>query len=164
MVGRICLSAGLFFTACSQPFVMKTKFYSRPVMVGEVRQIGGQKMPPDAQTAAAFSTEIEILDTPTSSSSGWQEKQEFNLENKLTAATVMGDRDAQISELKVGSYVFNAVLFYFDKDWIRLSGHSVPRIFIEPERKYHLYFAPQRGQKGKKEKPKKEKRPKRSRR
>ncbi len=145
------------FVACGQPFVIKPKIYNRPVMVGDVRQLSGAKIPPDAETASPFVAEIDILDTPTATSSDWHEKQQYTLDSKLTASTLMGARDAQVRELKFGSYVFNAVLFYFDKDWIRLSGYSVPPLFVEPERKYLLHVRPvgKRGEKLKKEKPKK---------
>lgn len=140
--------------ACGQPFIMKPKLYNRPVMVGEVRQIGGAKISPDAQQASPFSAEIDILDTPTATSSDWYDKQQYTLDSKLTASTLLGARDAQVTEMKVGSYVFNAVLFYFDKDWIRLSGYSVPPLFVEPERKYLLHVRPlgKRAEKKKKEK------------
>jgi len=153
--GVIFAAAG--FVACGQPFIMKPKLYNRPVMVGDVRQLGGAKISPDAQQASPFSAEIDILDTPTATSSDWHEKQQYTLDSKLTASTLMGARDAQVTEMKVGSYVFNAVLFYFDKDWIRLSGYSVPPLFVEPERKYLLHVRPvgKRGEKLKKEKPKK---------
>lgn len=146
------------FVACGQPFVMKPKLYNRPVMVGDVRQLGGAKISPDAQQASPFSEEIDILDTPTANSADWYERQQYKFDSKLTASTLMGARDAQVTEMKVGSYVFDAVLFYFDKDWIRLSGYSVPPLFVEPERKYLLHIRPvagRRGEKVKKEKPKK---------
>lgn len=149
------LFAAAGFVACGQPFVMKPKLYNRPVMVGDVRQLGGAKISPDAQQASPFSEEIDILDTPTATSSDWYERQQYKLDSKLTASTLLGARDAQVTELKFGSYVFNAVLFYFDKDWIRLSGYSVPPLFVEPERKYLLHVRPvgKRGEKLKKEKP-----------
>ncbi|MFO1471264.1 MAG: hypothetical protein U1F27_09520 [Turneriella sp.] len=137
---------------------MKPKLYNRPVMVGDVRQLGGAKISPDAQQASPFSEEIDILDTPTANSADWYERQQYKFDSKLTASTLMGARDAQVTEMKVGSYVFDAVLFYFDKDWIRLSGYSVPPLFVEPERKYLLHIRPvagRRGEKVKKEKPKK---------
>lgn len=150
MVRLSIFLGAMAFIACGQPFVMKTKLNnSRPVMVGEVRQIGGAKIAPEPGQASPFSTEIEILDTPTASSQDWQTKQEYKLDSKLTAATLLGERDSQITELTFGSHVFNVVLFYFDKDWIRVSGYSVPRIFIEPERKYNLNPTPRRDKKNK---------------
>ena len=155
MVKWVVLFAAAGSIGCGQTFIMKPKLYNRPVMVGDVRQLGGAKISPDAQQASPFSAEIDILDTPTATSSDWYERQQYKLDSKLTASTLLGARDAQVTELKFGSYVFNAVLFYFDKDWIRLSGYSVPPLFVEPERKYLLHVRPvgKRGEKLKKEKP-----------
>lgn len=150
MVRRVVFTTALTFVACGQPFIMKPKLYNRPVMVGDVRQLGGAKISPDAQQASPFSAEIDILDTPTATSSDWYDRQQYTLDSKLTASTLLGARDAQITEMKVGSYVFNAVLFYFDKDWIRLSGYSVPLLFVEPERKYILRVPSVAGKRGEK--------------
>lgn len=155
MVKVVLFALVIFAAHCAQPFVMKPKLYNKPVMVGQVRYIGGEKMPPDQAQATPFTTEIEILDTPTSSSNDWQLTQDEKLDHKLTAATALSARDAQISEFRFGSYVFNTVLFYFDKDWIRVSGYSVPKIFEEPERKYMLYVRPVGYKKDKKRKEKK---------
>ncbi|MFZ5630162.1 MAG: hypothetical protein ACOY5B_13610 [Spirochaetota bacterium] len=125
-------------TACSKPFVMKPKEFQKPVMVGPVRQIGGEKVAGDSTQSYPFATEIEILDTPVYPSHDWHVKQERKLDDKLTAASVYGSRDTVIDEMRLGSYVFNAVLFYLDKDWIQVRGHSETALYTEPERRYIL--------------------------
>lgn len=150
--------------ACTNSFVMKPKTTGKPIMVGEIRQIGGEKKPHDAKRPHDFSTEIEILDTPTSPSFDWEAKQAGKLDDRLAAATLMGERDAQITELKFGSYVFFPVLLYFDKDWIRVSGYTEPLNFPIPERVYHIYKTTasnkklKKGEKNKKDKTKKKRR------
>lgn len=158
MVKLSFIVAVFSLAGCSQSFVMKTKVTGRPVMVGEIRQIGGEKKPPAAKRPYDFSTEMEILDTPTAPSFDWEIKQAGKLDDRLAAATQLGDRDAQIAELKFGSYVFFPILFSFDKDWIRASGFTEPLNFPVPERVYLLHNSSQRNAKLKKgEKPKKEK-------
>jgi hypothetical protein len=137
-------------TACTNSFVMKPKTTGKPIMVGEIRQIGGEKKPHDAKRPPDFSTEIEILDTPTSASFDWELKQAGKLDDRLAAATQLGDRDAQITEVNFGSYVFFPVLFYFDKDWIRVSGYTEPLNFPVPDRVYLLYNSRVRDKSGKK--------------
>lgn len=150
--------------ACTNSFVMKPKTTGKPVMVGEIRQIGGEKKPHDAKRPYDFSTEIEILDTPTSPSFDWEAKQAGKLDDRLAAATLLGERDAQIAELKFGSYVFFPILFSFDKDWIRVSGYTEPLNFPVPERVYRLYNTTvsnkklQKNEKKKKEKTKNKRR------
>ena len=151
--------------ACTQSFVMKTKSTGKPVMVGEIRQIGGEKKPHDLKKPYDFTTEIEIVDTPTSPSSDWEIKQAGKLDDRLAAAMLLGDRDAQIAELKFGSYVFFPIVMCFDKDWIRLSGYTEPLNFPVKERAYLLYDPVIKGKKSKKgEKKKKEKTKKKRRR
>ena len=131
--------------ACSRPFVMKPKEFQKPVLVGPVRQIGGEKVAVDTSQNYPFMTEIEILDTPVYTSHDWHVKQERKLDDKLTAASAFGSRDTVIDEMRLGSYVFNIVLFYLDKDWIQLRGHSETALYTEPERRYILNVAPARG-------------------
>lgn len=138
---RLCLLVAIL-VGCSQPFVMKTQNYAKPVMVGPVRHIGGEPTKPEKRYE--FSTEIEITDTPVSASHDWHEKQARKLDDKLVAASVYEYRDVIIEEMAIGSYVFNAVLFYLDKDWIRVRGYSDPPIAIAPERRYVLEVAPNR--------------------
>lgn len=123
---------------CSSSLVMKPKDFTRPVMVGEIRQIGGQKQPPEAGRGYEFSGEIESLDTPTSSALDADPKREKMLDHKLIATSLGGERDALIAEIKFGSYVFFPVLLYFDKDWIRVSGYGEGRVYKEPQRVYNL--------------------------
>lgn len=150
---------------CTQSFVIKTKSTGKPVMVGEIRQIGGEKKPHDLKKPYDFTTEIEIVDTPTSPSSDWETKQAGKLDDRLAAAMLLGDRDAQMAELKFGSYVFFPIVMYFDKDWIRLSGYTEPLNFPVKERTYLLYDPVIKGKKTKKgEKKKKEKTKKKRRR
>lgn len=150
---------------CTQSFVIKTKSTGKPVMVGEIRQIGGEKKPHDLKKPYDFTTEIEIVDTPTSPSSDWETKQAGKLDDRLAAAMLLGDRDAQMAELKFGSYVFFPIVMYFDKDWIRLSGYTEPLNFPVKERTYLLYDPVIKGKKSKKgEKKKKEKTKKKRRR
>ncbi len=155
---------------CGRPFVMKPQSYNHPVMVGEIRQIGGEKVPIDAARKFDFTTEIEILDTPTANSFDWYLTEQHKLDHKLTAATVMGARDSRISELRFGSYVFMAGLFYFDKDWIRISGNTGKRLTADVERVYNLNPQPKGATKGsraeryKSTRPTKEKRKPRRRR
>lgn len=160
---RFLLPLVFLAQACTNSFVMKPKTTGKPIMVGEIRQIGGEKKPHDAKRPPDFSTEIEILDTPTAPSFDWEEKQAGKLDDRLAAATQLGGRDAQIAELKFGSYVFFPVLFYFDKDWIRLSGYTEPLNFPVPERVYRLYN-PTVSVKGKKAEKKKKEKTKKTRR
>ncbi len=123
---------------CGRPFVMKPQTTNHPVMVGEIRQIGGEKVPVGADRKFDFSTEIEILDTPTANSFDWYLTQQHKLDHRLAAATLLGSRDCRVSELRFGSYVFMAGLFYFDKDWIRVSGFTGSKLTRDPERSYYL--------------------------
>ena len=166
---RVALLAVLGLAACSRPFVMKPKEFQKPVMVGPVRQIGGEKFAAGSAQSYPFATEIEILDTPVYPSHDWHVKQERKLDDKLTAASVYGSRDTVIDEMRLGSYVFNMVLFYLNKDWIQLRGHSETALSTEPERRYILNVSLPRG--GKKsrfertvKKPRKERRSTRRRR
>lgn len=164
MVRKLSLVTCIF-SACTQTFVMKPKSTGKPVMVGEIRQIGGEKKPHDPKRPYDFSTEIEIVDTPTMSASDWESKQAGKLDDRLAAATMLGERDVQIAELKLGSYVFFPILMYLDKDWIRLSGYTEPLNFPVPDRVYLLYDPVIKGKKTKKgEKKKKEKTKKKRRR
>ena len=142
---------------CSQSFIMKPKSTGKPVMVGDIRQIGGEKKPHDSKKAFDFSTEIEILDTPTAPSFDWEAKQGGKLDDRLAAATLLGERDAQVTEMRFGSYIFFPILLYFDKDWIRVSGYTEPANFPQPERVYRIYSTPAVDKKGKREKKRKEK-------
>ena len=136
---RIVILLTLFAALqCGRPFVMKPQTTNHPVMVGEIRQIGGDKVPVDAARKFDFSTEIEILDTPTANSFDWYVNQQHKLDHRLAAATLLGARDCRITELKFGSYVFMGVLFYFDKDWIRVSGYTGSKLTRDPERSYYL--------------------------
>jgi hypothetical protein len=141
---RVAAILLLALTACSRPFVMKPKDFQKPVLVGPVRQIGGEKVTGDTSQTYPFATEIEILDTPVYPSHDWHVKQERKLDDKLIAASVYGSRDAVIDEMRVGSYVFNGILFYLDKDWIQVRGHSETALYTEPERRYILNVAPAR--------------------
>ncbi|AFM11014.1 hypothetical protein [Turneriella parva] len=123
---------------CGRPFVMKPQTTNHPIMVGEIRQIGGERVPVDAARKFDFSTEIEILDTPTANSFDWYIHQQHKLDHRLAAATLLGARDCRISEVKFGSYVFMGVLFYLDKDWIRVSGYTGSKLTRDPERSYYL--------------------------
>ncbi len=154
---KFLLPVLVVFVACTNSFVMKPKTTGKPIMVGEIRQIGGEKKPHDAKRPPDFSTEIEILDTPTSPSFDWEIKQAGKLDDRLAAATQLGERDAQITELKFGSYVFFPILLYFDKDWIRVSGYTEPLNFPVPERVYRILDPVVRDKSGKKTKTKKEK-------
>ncbi|GAB4426584.1 MAG: hypothetical protein OHK0011_08210 [Turneriella sp.] len=142
---KAVLLAVLVLAACSRPFVMKPKEFQKPVLVGPVRQIGGEKVTGDASQTYPFAAEIEILDTPVYPSHDWHVKQERKLDDKLTAASAYGSRDTVIDEMRFGSYVFNAILFYLDKDWIQLRGHSETALYTEPERRYILNVAAPRG-------------------
>ncbi|MCS6972740.1 MAG: hypothetical protein NZL89_06915 [Leptospiraceae bacterium] len=133
---QLAIFSLLLFVACTQPFVMKVKEYSRPVMVGNVRHIGGQNEAHDKKYT--FETEIEITDTPTSPSHDWYQTEQNKLDDKLLAASVLATRDLFIDEIAIGSYVFNLVLFYLDKDWIRVSGYSLPPLSQPPQRQYIL--------------------------
>jgi hypothetical protein len=155
---------------CGRPFIMKPQTFNHPVMVGEIRQIGGEKVPVAATRKFDFSAEIEILDTPTANSFDWYLTEQHKLDHKLTAATLLGARDSRISELRIGSYVFMAGLFYLDKDWIRVSGYTGSRLTPEVERVYNLNPQPKAETKGsraerrKSARPRKEKRSARRRR
>lgn len=138
---RLCL----LFTAlvgCSQPFVMKPQNYAKPVMVGPVRHIGGEPTKPEKRYE--FAAEIEITDTPVSASHDWHEGQAHKLDEKLSAASVYGYRDTVIEEMAIGSYIFNALLFYLDKDWIRVQGYSERPLAEGVERRYVLDVPPKR--------------------
>lgn len=128
----------LVLVHCSSTLVMKPKDFTRPVMVGEIRQIGGEKKPQESGRGFEFSGEIESLETPTSSALDADPKAEKMLDHKLIATSLRGDRDALIAEIKFGSYVFFPVILYFDKDWIRVSGYGEDRLTKEPERIYNL--------------------------
>lgn len=138
MVRIFIVFALLIAIQCGRPFVMKPQTTNHPVMVGEIRQIGGEKVPVDATRKFDFSTEIEILDTPTANSFDWYLNQQHKLDHRLAAATLLGARDCRVSELKFGSYVLMGVLFYFDKDWIRVSGYTGAKLTRDPERSYYL--------------------------
>ncbi len=149
---KIALPGVLALVACSRPFVMKPKEFQKPVLVGPVRQIDGEKVSADA--SYPFRTEIEILDTPVYPSHDWHVKQEHRLDDKLTAASAFGARDPVIDEMRFGSYIFNLLVFYLDKDWIELRGHSEKALYTEPERRYILHIAPARaGKKSRIERP-----------
>jgi hypothetical protein len=137
-VVKFFLPAMLLLAACSQPFVMKPKDFQKPVLVGPVRQIGGDKVTGDTAPRYPFKAEIEILDTPVHPSHDWYAREQHKLDDKLVAASVFGSRDTVIDEMRVGSYVFNIVLFYLDKDWIELRGHSENTLYTDPGRKYIL--------------------------
>jgi hypothetical protein len=137
-VVKYVLLALLLLSACARPFVMKPERFSRPVMVGEIRQIGGKKQPIPNGPEFQFSETIESLDTPTMSAQNWHVGAESRLDSRLNAATLLGERDAQVTDLKFGSYVLNFVVFYWDKDWLTVSGHTLPRLYNEPERVYML--------------------------
>ncbi len=170
MVRIFIVFALLAAMQCGKPFVMKPQTHNHPVMVGEIRQIGGEKVPVDATRKFDISTEIEILDTPTSNSFDWYLTEQYKLDHRLAAATLLGQRDSRISELKFGSYVFMGILFYFDKDWIRVSGYTGKKLSSDPERSYFLTpvtgkpSKTVRGERSKAGRPKKEKRAGRRRR
>lgn len=170
MVRIFIVFALLAAMQCGKPFVLKPQTHNHPVMVGEIRQIGGEKVPVDATRKFDISTEIEILDTPTSNSFDWYLTEQYKLDHRLAAATLLGQRDSRISELKFGSYVFMGILFYFDKDWIRVSGYTGKKLSSDPERSYFLTpvtgkpSKTVRGERSKAGRPKKEKRAGRRRR
>lgn len=132
------LNVLLVCTACAQSFVMRTQNFNRPVMVGNIRQINGKKITPPAEAGTVINAEIQNLETSTMSSLETDLENDATLDSRLAAATVLGARDAHISELKVGSYVFSSVIFYIDKDWLRVSGYTLPILKKPPERVYFL--------------------------
>jgi len=145
---------------------MKPNVVNAPVMVGDIRQIGGEKIQRDASRATDLTAEFETLDTST-----WQAEEQSNrhanaLDHRLTAATLMGERDAMFTELKLGSYVLFPILFYHDKDWLSISGFTEAKLQKDPERIYNLNPVVARPstkaerEKEKKEKKKKEKKEK----
>ncbi|MBS0617841.1 MAG: hypothetical protein JSR44_06605 [Spirochaetes bacterium] len=146
------LGALLFSTACAQSFVMRTQNFNRPVMVGNIRQINGAKITPPAEAGTVINAEIQNLETSTTSSLETDLENDTTLDSRLAAATVLGARDAHISELKVGSYVFSSVVFYLDKDWLRVSGYTLPILKKPPERVYFLQDVRKAKKKGRFEK------------
>lgn len=138
MVKPCIVAICLLFMHCSRDFVMKPKDFTRPVMVGEVRQLGGEKKPPEADKGYEFSAEIDILDTTTTSTLELDKKSEKILDHKLIATSLNGARDPIIGEIRFGSYVLFPILFYFDKDWIQVSGYGQDTLYREPERVYNL--------------------------